>query len=873
MEIKIIKQLNYSLLKYIILYFILYLIKKVYSESLNDDTKKISLVYETGSIKKSNIVFDNKNLLFKNKNLFNGNSINENSINCNNYDYEKDLNIIRNYKGGELEPEWDWVKNISIVYTWVDGSDPNFINLKSKYNGGIRKPNNHRDRTSDELRYSIRSIEKYLPWHEGTIFIVTCGQIPKWLDTSNPRIKMVFHEDIFPKHVYPTYDSNTIELFLDNIPGLSERFLYLNDDFFLNNYIHPSFFFTSKTFYPKIYRNINKLNLTKEKVNGNILNVKMFIATCYNTRELIKEYFDKNFVYYFLHHSVFVLYRDLYKPFRQLFQEELKVNYINKFRNHYEVQILYLYQEFMKYSTKHKNFPHQLGGDGKVKEFKGTELRKDRTVQNYSAVTIPGNIGEEFLRYGSVMDDSNSNKKYFTYLNTHSNILVFCINDGYSKSKPLYEITEFMINKYPNPSSFEKKEYSKLESKIFPKLQEIEKYSNEIIKGLNSEEQVSQNKINLFKEVIYDYKLSIIHKYINEKSTLSGSVKSISDDEEKEVNILLNYSGEELNKEWEWVKNISIVYILINNKEKDLNENFEIFKLKYSLISLKKYLPWHNGKIFIVTTSELINKISTLNNDNDNIEIINMENLLPNNIYHSRNIVEMYIDRIPDISEKFVYLKNNQYFINYIHPQFFFDNQYYPKYALDNQLSKKQLKIIENKDKDFIRTYKLIKDYFGERYVKGERYLNNYPIALYRDLFEPVRQLYNKELNMIVDEKINNNENNILPIYLLVTYNMYGTENPFYPNYIAGFGKLNNYEIPKLNSNRTIYFYGYNVLSPNVESKVILKENILKKGKYLNNKDFKKIKLSKKLFFTIEMKYLNINNIFDYIELMKFLYI
>ena len=48
-----------------------------------------------------------------------------------------DLNYIINYKGGSLEPEWDWVKNVSFVYTWVDGSDLDLANTKSKYNNPI----------------------------------------------------------------------------------------------------------------------------------------------------------------------------------------------------------------------------------------------------------------------------------------------------------------------------------------------------------------------------------------------------------------------------------------------------------------------------------------------------------------------------------------------------------------------------------------------------------------------------------------------------------------------------------------------------------------------------------------------------------------
>ena len=38
----------------------------------------------------------------------------------------------------------------------------------------------------DTLKYSLRSIVKYAPWIR-KVHIVTNGQIPKWLNISNPR--------------------------------------------------------------------------------------------------------------------------------------------------------------------------------------------------------------------------------------------------------------------------------------------------------------------------------------------------------------------------------------------------------------------------------------------------------------------------------------------------------------------------------------------------------------------------------------------------------------------------------------------------------------------------------------------------------------
>lgn len=295
----------------------------------------------------------------------------------------------------------------------MDGSDINFLDLKAKYDYGYRRVNS-RYRSADELKYSIRSVEKYMPWFNGTIYIVTCHQKPKWLDLQNPRVTIIDHKDIIPEHIYPTFDSNTIELFLDRIPGITERFIYFNDDVFLNNYIHPCFFFTRETFYPKIYRNKYSLHLKDVKINEFILqNKNMFLCNVYFTREIIREYFDSDYTYYFIHHAPFVLYRDLYEPFRQLFKEDLKSRCAYRFRNHYKVQILYLFQVYMQYATQHESFPLKVGGDGKAKDFKGQPLPKHRSINHYSVEIVDGSISNKYIIYLTVEDDPKKKRKKF----------------------------------------------------------------------------------------------------------------------------------------------------------------------------------------------------------------------------------------------------------------------------------------------------------------------------------------------------------------------------------------------------------------------------------------------------------------------------
>lgn len=97
---------------------------------------------------------------------------------------------------------------------------------------------------NEELRYSLRSVEKHAPWVRH-IFIVTNGQIPSWLNLDNPRVSVVTHQDIFLNHSHlPTFSSPAIEAHIHRIPGLSQKFIYLNDDVMFGKDVWPDDFYT-----------------------------------------------------------------------------------------------------------------------------------------------------------------------------------------------------------------------------------------------------------------------------------------------------------------------------------------------------------------------------------------------------------------------------------------------------------------------------------------------------------------------------------------------------------------------------------------------------------------------------------------------------
>lgn len=139
---------------------------------------------------------------------------------------------------------------IDVVYTWVDSSDPAWRADFETRRAEDSRAGSHasawspaRFTSREELRYSLRSLVAHANWVR-RIHVVTSGQVPYWLDTSHPQINVVSHEEIFPDPAdLPTFNSHAIEACLHRIPGLSEQYIYFNDDVFLARPLRPEDFF------------------------------------------------------------------------------------------------------------------------------------------------------------------------------------------------------------------------------------------------------------------------------------------------------------------------------------------------------------------------------------------------------------------------------------------------------------------------------------------------------------------------------------------------------------------------------------------------------------------------------------------------------
>lgn len=137
--------------------------------------------------------------------------------------------------------------DIDMVFSWVDGSSPEFIAARRARMAGavVGEGDDHeaRFRQINELKYALRSVHMFAPWVR-RIFIATDSPAPEWL-AEHPSVTIVRSEEFFADpSVLPTHNSQAVECQLHHIEGLSEHFLYSNDDMFFGRPVGPDAFFT-----------------------------------------------------------------------------------------------------------------------------------------------------------------------------------------------------------------------------------------------------------------------------------------------------------------------------------------------------------------------------------------------------------------------------------------------------------------------------------------------------------------------------------------------------------------------------------------------------------------------------------------------------
>lgn len=313
--------------------------------------------------------------------------------------------------------------DIDLVYLWVNGNDPVWREKRDRY---IGKPTEDSGKNcagryadNDELMYSFRSVEKYAPWIR-CIFIVTDNQVPQWLDTSNPKIRIVDHSEIMPKECLPCFNSVVIEHHLHNIPGLSEHFIYANDDMFFNRPVTP------ETFFDKDGLPIIRLNLRLFKRLHVFIKTKLQGKTLSNYRHTIHNaaiLVEKKFGTYYgskAHHNIDAYLKGDYQHAREMFKDAIDATLKNRARASNDIQRnLYSYVPLAE-GRAHVHYVTQK-----------TSFRLH--IDNHR-------LYDKFLRY---------------------NPIFFCMNDSeFANDDDRRCAKEFLAKLFPEKSAFEKPCYN-----------------------------------------------------------------------------------------------------------------------------------------------------------------------------------------------------------------------------------------------------------------------------------------------------------------------------------------------------------------------------------------------------------------------------
>ena len=189
------------------------------------------------------------------------------------------------------------MEKIDFVILWVDGNDKEWQKEKIKYkkeNGQDISNNLNRFRDWDLLRYWFRGIEKYAPW-VNKIHFVTYGHLPDWLDTNHEKINIVKHEDFIPKQYLPTFNSNVIQYYLKDIPGITDQFVMFDDDQYLLKPVKPTDFFIDGKICDEYGENVNFTSVSGDMYPHALLNNMQCVNKHYSKRKIYKKNFFKYF--------------------------------------------------------------------------------------------------------------------------------------------------------------------------------------------------------------------------------------------------------------------------------------------------------------------------------------------------------------------------------------------------------------------------------------------------------------------------------------------------------------------------------------------------------------------------------------------------
>ncbi|AQP48785.1 hypothetical protein BW730_16020 [Tessaracoccus aquimaris] len=232
------------------------------------------------------------------------------------------------------------------------------------------------------------------------------------MDRSNPRLKVVDHQDIFlDSTMLPSFNSNSIISNLHHIEGLSEHYIYFNDDVFLGRWVEPAQFFLGSGIALVSPAN-NRRRFGEARVEE-----EPHFNISRNIRSILQDAF-----------GVTVSRAIKHTPHPQI--RSLHYQMESRFREHYQ-------------STWSHPFRHH------------DDIAADQLHHYYAQITgraVPGQLKYSYI---NLMDETHSSR--LSSILALRNRDVFCLNDAPTGGRPVPEdlVQHFLDGYFPVPSSFE----------------------------------------------------------------------------------------------------------------------------------------------------------------------------------------------------------------------------------------------------------------------------------------------------------------------------------------------------------------------------------------------------------------------------------
>ena len=174
-----------------------------------------------------------------------------------------------------------------------------------------------RYRDWENFRYWFRAVEENCKWVNKVFLLVASeSQIPEWLDRDNPKLRVVLHNEYIPEELLPTFNAETISIFISRIEDLSDNYVYCNDDYFFINPTRAGMFFVDD--YP-VYHH-EGLELKKLDTRGED---GTFYQILNNGMDLQQKICGNNAHWYVIDH--------LPVPHRKPFEKEIITKYYTDF--------------------------------------------------------------------------------------------------------------------------------------------------------------------------------------------------------------------------------------------------------------------------------------------------------------------------------------------------------------------------------------------------------------------------------------------------------------------------------------------------------------------------------------------------------------